>query len=353
MVDGERRVGATRDKQSGLRRAGGRDGARGRDRGGPAGADGPDGGGGRDATQLEPGQHPGRHPRRDLLGNPAVTKPLFDTIRSQGFHSVRIPVTWSGHQSATAPYTIDATFLARVKQVVDWALADGLYVELNVHHDSWQWIENMAADHDNVLARFDSTWTQIAGEFRNEPRSLLLESVNEPQFSNATDAQKTQFMNELNTSFHTIVRGSGGGNASRLLVLPTLGCTPDQTLMDNLSAEISSLNDRNLVATVHYYGFWPFSANIAGYTQFEATSQKDMDDAFARMHDTFVAKGIPVYLGEYGLLSYPDYTHPDTVERGEALKYFERLGYDARVNGVTTALWDAGIVHQPQQPSVA
>ncbi|QUQ65476.1 cellulase family glycosylhydrolase [Kutzneria sp. CA-103260] len=281
-------------------------------------------------------------PDETSWGNPLVTKQLFDTVRANGFHSVRIPVTWSGHQSATAPYAIDAKFLTRVRQVVGWALSDGLYVELNVHHDSWQWIATMAADHDGVLARYNATWTQIAAAFRDEPRSLLFESVNEPQFTNATDAQKTQFLNELNTSFHTIVRGSGGGNATRLLVLPTLGCTPDQILMDNLATEMASLHDHNLVATVHYYGYWPFSVNIAGYTRFETTSQQDMAAAFTRMRNTFVSKGIPVYLGEYGLLSYPDYTHPDAVERGEAVKYFEQLGYEARTSGVTAALWDAG-----------
>ncbi|MFJ4521601.1 cellulase family glycosylhydrolase [Streptomyces sp. NPDC088810] len=279
-------------------------------------------------------------PDETSWGNPPVTKALFDTIRAQGFRSVRIPVTWTDHQSATAPYTIDATFMARVKQVVDWALADGLYVVLNVHHDSWQWIANMAGDHDKVLARFDAIWTQVSAAFRDEPRTVLFESVNEPQFNNATDAQKSQFLNELNTSFHTIVRSSGGGNANRLLVLPTLGCTPSQDLMDKLSSTMSALHDGNLVATVHYYGWYPFSVNIAGGTRFDAASQQDMTDAFARMHDTFAAKGIPVYLGEYGLLSWPDHTHPDAVERGEGLKYFEQLGYQARTAGVTTALWD-------------
>ncbi|WP_258574693.1 cellulase family glycosylhydrolase [Streptomyces shenzhenensis] len=281
-------------------------------------------------------------PDETSWGNPAITKAMFDAVRDKGFRSVRIPVTWSGHQSATAPYTVDATFMNRVKQVVDWALADGLYVVLNVHHDSWQWIANMSTDHDGVLARFNSTWSQISTTFRDEPRTLLFESVNEPQFNNATDTQKAQFLNELNTAFHTIVRSSGGGNTDRLLVLPTLGCTPSQDLMDNLAGTMASLHDSNLVATVHYYGYWPFSVNIAGGTRYDATSQKDMSDAFTRMHDTFVAQGIPVYLGEYGLLNYPDYTHTDSVERGEALKYFEDLGYQARRDGVTTALWDAG-----------
>lgn len=282
-------------------------------------------------------------PDETSWGNPLVTKRLFDTVRAKGFRSVRIPVSWSSHQSSTAPYTIDPAWMARVRQIVDWAVQDGLYVDLNVHHDSWQWIADMPADHDGVLARFDATWTQIADAFKDEPRRLLFESVNEPVFNNATDAQKTQLLDELNTAFHDVVRGTGGRNATRLLMLPTLGCTPSQPLMDDLSAEMASLHDTNLVATVHYYGFWPFSANIAGYTRFESTSQQDMDTAFAGMHDTFVAKGIPVYLGEYGLLSYPDYTKPyNNVEPGEALKYFERFGHDARVGGVTTALWDAG-----------
>ncbi|MFJ2442620.1 cellulase family glycosylhydrolase [Streptomyces sp. NPDC087658] len=282
-------------------------------------------------------------PHETSWGNPLTTKAMFDTVRAQGFRSVRIPVTWSNYQSAEAPYTIDPAYMSRIGQVVDWALADDLYVVLNLHHDSWQWINKMATDHDQVLARYNATWNQIATAFRNAPRKLLFESVNEPVFDNASNARKAQLLNELNTSFHSIVRQKGGENATRLLVLPTQVCTPDQGLMDELAATINSLHDPNLVATVHYYSFWPFSVNIAGYTRFDATVQKDMSDAFTRMRDTFVAKGIPVYLGEYGLLSDPDYTRPtDIVQRGEALKYFEAFGHEARVNGVTTALWDAG-----------
>ncbi len=83
-----------------------------------------------------------------------------------------------------------------------------------------------------------------------------------------------------------------------------------------------------------------------------------MLDVFSRAYDTFVSKGIPVYMGEYGTLSYPDYTKPyNTVEPGEALKYFELLGYEARINHVTTALWDAGSfvnrnTFQPRDPEL-
>ena len=77
------------------------------------------------------------------------------------------------------------------------------------------------------MARFDSTWQQIATTFKNEPGKLLLESINEPVFNNATDAQKTQYLNELNTSFHSVVRKSGGKNKDRLLMLPTQAGSAD------------------------------------------------------------------------------------------------------------------------------
>ncbi|WBP84753.1 cellulase family glycosylhydrolase [Kitasatospora cathayae] len=276
-------------------------------------------------------------PGETSWGNPLTTKALFDRLRSEGFRSVRIPVTWYPHQSDTAPYTIDPVWMNRVKQVVDWALADGLYVEINVHHDSWKWIAAMSTDHDTIVARFNSTWRQIATVFKDEPRTLLMESINEPQFANAADAQKTQYLRELNTSFHDIVRNSGGRNKDRLLVLPSEETNNAQHWLDDLSTTMSSLHDRNLVATVHYYSWYPFSVNIANGTTYDATAQKDLTDGFARVHDTFVAKGIPVYLGEYGLLSEPN---SGTVERGEMLKYYEHVNYVARANGFTTALWD-------------
>ncbi|MEV8098445.1 cellulase family glycosylhydrolase [Kitasatospora sp. NPDC085879] len=276
-------------------------------------------------------------PDETSWGNPLTTKALFDRIKAEGFRSVRIPVTWSGHQSATAPYTIDPVWMARVRQVVDLALADGLYVEINVHHDSWQWINKMSTDHGNVVARFNATWQQIATAFKDEPRKLLMESINEPQFADATDAQKTQYLRELNTSFHSIVRGSGGVNKDRLLVLPSEETNNAQHWLDDLSTTMSSLHDHNLVATVHYYSFWPFSVNVANGTTYDARTQADLTEGFARVHDTFVAKGIPVYLGEYGLLSEPN---SGIVERGEMLKYYEHVNYVARANGITTALWD-------------
>jgi endoglucanase len=136
------------------------------------------------------------------------------------------------------------------------------------------------------------------------------------------------------------VRQSGGNNSTRLLVLPTLHTSADQPRIDELTATFTTLNDPNLVATVHFYGFWPFSVNIAGYTKFDATVQQDLTDQFDRVYNAFVTRNIPVIIGEYGLLGFD--RHVGTIEQGEKLKFFEYLGYYARTRRLTTMLWDNG-----------
>src|SRR6059036_2147674 len=63
-----------------------------------------------------------------------VTDDFIDKAAAAGFMSVRLPVRWSNHASADAPYAIDATFMTRVESVVDKLLAKGLVVILNMHH---------------------------------------------------------------------------------------------------------------------------------------------------------------------------------------------------------------------------
>ncbi|WP_251152622.1 cellulase family glycosylhydrolase [Cellulosimicrobium sp. Marseille-Q4280] len=273
-------------------------------------------------------------------GNPAITRALLDEIEDQGFESVRIPVTWGQHQGPAPEFTIDPAVLDRVEQVVDWAVDEDLSVLLDVHHDSWMWTHRMGTDHDAVLAQFTATWEQLAERFRDQPRTVLFESINEPQFADVDDATAYALLDELNTVFHDVVRASGGRNADRVLVLPTLHTNADQGRLDALVETFDALDDPNLAATFHYYGYWPFSVNVAGGTRFDDVARADMDGTFARVHDTFVARGVPVILGEYGLLGFD--RHTGTIEQGEKLKFFERLGHQARTTGITTMLWDNG-----------
>ncbi len=273
-------------------------------------------------------------------GNPRVTRELIEGVAAQGFKSIRIPVTW-GQRSGGAPdYLVEQAFMDRVAEIVDWSLDADLYVLLNVHHDSWMWLNQYSENPEEVDAQYTALWEQIAERFADYPHTLLFESINEPQFVNGDKATGDALLHEQNVTFHEIVRSSGGNNADRLLVLPSLHTNDEQDRLDALAATIASLDDPNLVVTTHNYGYWPFSVNVAGGTHFDETSKAWLRDGFTRLHDTFVSKGIPVILGEYGLLGFD--RHTGTIEQGEKLKFFEEFGYLARTTGVTTMLWDNG-----------
>jgi endoglucanase len=285
-------------------------------------------------------------------GNPLVTQEFIQQIRAQGYNSIRIPVTWdTANRVGPAPdYTIDPAWLDRVQQIVDWSLAEGFYVMLNMHHDSG-WVSAMPTDHDAVLAKFNAIWSQIAPRFRDHSDKLHFESINEPTFANVDGATKNALLKELNVSFYNIVRATGGGNATRPLVLPSVETNNGQEFLDALYDTITELNDPNLIATVHEYGFWPFSVNITGVTKFDGVAHDWTKGGIDRTYDTLVSNGIPVIVGEYGLLS------AGSVERGEVLKYFEFITGYFQSKGMTHQLWDAGqmfdrVTHQWRDPEL-
>jgi endoglucanase len=294
---------------------------------------------------MQPGWNVGNtmdaFPDETSWANPRITPELLAAIHDQGFNSIRLPVTWTDHQGGAPDYAIDQAWLDRVHEVVDMAINEGLYVLINIHHDNWQWVEDMPTQHDAVMARYTATWTQIANTFRDTSPKLLLESINEPLFTGSTgQAQELQLLDELNTTFHSIVRGTGGNNATRVLVLPSLHTNDEQVLLDSLADTIAGLNDPNIAATTHSYGLWHFSVNIAGYTTFNTRARENITDHFDRVYNTFVSRGIPVIVGEYGLLGWDSGTDP--VEHGEMLKFFEYFGSYARQRQLTTMLWDNG-----------
>ncbi|MFY1688247.1 cellulase family glycosylhydrolase [Plantactinospora sp. WMMB782] len=288
-------------------------------------------------------------PDETSWGNPRTTREMLHHIRSQGYNSIRLPVTWSNHHGPAPDYTIDPTWLNRIREVVDWSLAEGFYVMVNLHHDSWQWINTYPTDRANVLERYTALWGQLAATFRDHSPKLVFESINEPQFAGTSgDAESDQVLHELNVAFVRLVRRSGGNNATRLLVLPTLHTSGEQARMDALTTTFDQLADPNLVATIHFYGWWPFSVNIAGGTRYDSNVEQDIVGTFERAYQTFVSRGIPVIVGEWALLSY-DYTRPGIIQRGELLKFFEAVGYHARIRRLTTMLWDAGsFLHRPE-----
>ena len=275
-------------------------------------------------------------------GNPKVTKELIHTIKEQGFNSIRMPFTSVMRTGEAPEYKLDETFLARYAEVVNWALDEGLYVMINLHHDSWNWAAAIGADWDGgaSLARYKAIWTQLSDYFKDYPEKVSFESLNEPQFWSGDEARQLEINDEVNQAFYDIVRNSGGKNSTRMLVLPTLNTNDSQSRCDALYKMINGLKDENIIATFHYYGYWPFSTNIAGTTTMDATVVNELEAAFERVYNTFTKNGIGVICGEYGLLGFDKSLN--AIEHGEVLKYFDYINYYSRKTNIPLMLWDNG-----------
>ena len=119
-----------------------------------------------------------------------------------------------------------------------------------------------------------------------------------------------------------------------MIVIPTLGTAHDDTA--KLQATVDFIhkdlkNDANVIATVHYYSEWVYSANL-GRTGFDESiygderTPRNVIDSFAdRMNQYFTENGIGLVIGEYGLLAY-DSSSDGALQAGEELKYYEYMG---------------------------
>src|SRR5258708_802241 len=81
----------------------------------------------------------------------------FRAIKAAGFDTIRLPIRWSAHARADAPYTIDPQFAERIDWAVEQALANKLNIIVNVHH-----YEEMDAKPDEHLPRLVGLWEQSA-----------------------------------------------------------------------------------------------------------------------------------------------------------------------------------------------
>ena len=281
--------------------------------------------------------------------NPVTTKELLQTIRDAGFNAVRIPVSWHNHTDSDG--TIDPEWMARVKEVVDWALDLGLYVIVNVHHDNHNaWYFPDSAHYEQSAAWLKSVWTQMAETFRDCGDHLILESMNEPRLEGTryewvwdADSPVSQdaadCINRLNQLFVDTVRATGGSNATRFLAVPAYDASPWAACDDAFRLPEDTVENR-LIVSVHAYAPGNFALSVSSKDIYfdPARNQgktKEILTIMERLYDRFISKGIPVLLDEFGAVEKPK-------------NYQARVNYAAyytaaaSTHGMTCFWWDNG-----------
>lgn len=281
-------------------------------------------------------------------GNPTVTKEFIKAIKDKGYDSIRMPMTAHRRYSLVdGKYKFDAEWIARYKEVVGWAVDAGLYVMINLHHDSWIWLSKWDGNKESVEYKtYVDLWTQLADAFKVSPKQVCFETINEPSFSDSGSITAQNKLDMINLAGYNAIRNSGGNNTTRMVVIPTMHTNHEGKNSDPAYALITGLKDENVIATVHYYSEWVFSANL-GKTGFDEvlwdntyTPRVAATQFFDTVYNTFTAKGIGVVVGEWGLLGYD--AGAECNQLGEELKYYELMNYLSQEKGISLMFWDNG-----------
>jgi aryl-phospho-beta-D-glucosidase BglC (GH1 family) len=247
-----------------------------------------------------------------------TTQAIIDYVRKQGFRSIRIPCAWvMGHISNAETYEIDAQWMARVKELVDYSLKAGLYVVINQHWDGG-WLENHIKEATLLpknKAILTAIWTQIANTFKDYDERLLFAGLNEP---NAETQSATNNLLEYEQTFINVVRQTGGNNAQRILIIQGPSTNIDHTCNFMTTLPKDPTADR-LMVEVHYYAPWQWwgmekdeswgkvfyywgEGNHVSGSQHNATHSEEgyVEEELEKMKKQFGDMGIPVYIGEFG-----------------------------------------------------
>ena len=71
-----------------------------------------------------------------------ITESYIKFLKQLGFNTIRLPCSWDwNHISDRKKATIDPVWLARVKEIVGWCVANDMYVMVNIHWDNG-WLES-------------------------------------------------------------------------------------------------------------------------------------------------------------------------------------------------------------------
>lgn len=296
--------------------------------------------------------------------SPYTTKEIIHLPKATGYSSIRIPVTWYYH-IIDDKYTIDPKWMARVKQIVDWAIEDGYYVILNEHHSKHDNMNSPIKYGEGYIVRntpediaeserfLKAIWTQIATAFNGSyDEHLVFEFMNEPtnaghehewdpglvryygeyrlDSSNCKECLADyKILNEYNQVCLDAIRSTGGNNAQRFVIVPAL-CEQEQPLLHKLFKLPEDIATGKLMVTTHNYDMGVREEYVKN--KYTPEMESSIKKTYSKLNKAFVEKGIPVILGETHTLR--------SVPLKEREKWAKSLYKIASSYGIPVLYWE-------------
>ena len=293
-------------------------------------------------------------------GNPKATKALIDLVKANGFNAIRIPCSFDQYLANSTTAKIKEEWLARVKEVVHYAVDNDMYVIVNIHWDGG-WLENNCTEaaKSATNAKQKAYWEQIATYLRGFDEHLIFASANEPKVANATEMA---VLTTYHQTFIDAVRATGGKNAYRTVVVQGPDTDIEKTNKLMLTLPTDKVANR-MMMEVHYYTpyqftlmdkdadwgkmFYYWGANTRSTTDTERNptwgEEADLAKLFKSMKTQFVDKGIPVILGEFGAIRRSNLTGSNlSLHLASRAYYLKVVVQQAKANGMIPFYWDEG-----------
>lgn len=298
-----------------------------------------------------------------------TTQQLIDLVKASGFKSVRIPCSWvMGHITDAEACTIDADWLTRVHEVVDYCIKNNLYVIINQHWDGG-WIEHdgftAATDVDATKAKLTKIWTQIADNFKTYDEHLLFAGMNEPGVGAGEGdiigvADMSNRIAEYEQTFIEAVRATGGNNAKRVLIVQGPNTDIDKFVANNYMSKIKDSATDRLMVEVHFYDPYNFTdmsedqswgkyclywgknntnGSETGRTADAKYNEDYVEAQMKKMKTNFFDKGYPVLIGEFGA-NQRMAIGKDAVHDASVKDYYKAVVTSAINNGCVPVAWD-------------
>lgn len=322
-------------------------------------------------------------------GNPRTTKEMIDSVAAAGFNALRLSVRWYPHFTDTVNATVDTAWLARVREITDWGLENGMQVMINTDHEEWLELHPFYADSASVLTKERNLWQQIAGYFRDYDDRLAFCGTGEPHagdfFSKPTE--ENLFMQKrFNQVFVDAVRSTGGNNSQRNLIVQTYQTDP--RFCPEAFEKPDDPAEGHLLVEIHYY--YPFQYTIKGWNRFYGKKYEDigkkagepnidettlqamataagqgqfvnveemkktqfgfvaedpeLEETMRKMKDMFIDKGLPVVIGETGASQWYNEGEDNWEQiRDSRVDYYRETISAARRYNIPCFVFDDGL----------
>jgi endoglucanase len=316
-----------------------------------------------------------------------IEQQYFIDVSEAGFTNVRIPIDFfgarttgdtsgyssvagtAGNYTGTADdYIVSSIYLDRIEQVIEWSLNQGLVTIIDFHGSNLksefiytfdvgesEYTDPTSAKRAADNQKYRAIWVQIANRFKDYSENLLFEVINEPYFH-----MSAEVMDLLNTDVLAIIRGSGGSNGTRNIIITGGTGTSHEAPLQIGSSIISG--DSYLIATFHYYQPFNFTSSSADARDNESWgTDADKNLLTTRFNEVSAwasTNQIPVFLGEFGADNSGGYNYssgdlnavssnatnfadggPDNDSRVE---YYRFVAEQAINRGFSFAAWDSG-----------